>query len=97
MKYKFHPDARAEFFEAVAYYESCEPGLGPDFYDEVMATIDNIVAHPLAWSSIDGEIRRCLVHRFPFGVVYSDEGKYILLVAVMHLRRAPGYWKYRLQ
>ena len=47
MKYKFHPDAKAEFFEAVAYYESCEPGLGPDFYDEVMATIDNIVAHPL--------------------------------------------------
>lgn len=97
MKYRFHPEAKTEFFDAVAHYESRKPGLGPDFYDEVMAAIRNIVNHPKAWPRIDGDIRRCQTHRFPFGVIYSNEQRFVLIIAVMHLRRAPGYWKYRIQ
>jgi len=96
MKFRFHPDAKAEFFEAVDHYESRKPGLGPDFYDEVMATIRNVTRYPSAWPCIEENIRRCQTHRFPFGVIYSKEDKYILVIAIMHLRRAPGYWKYRI-
>jgi len=97
MMFRFHTEARNEFFETVAYYERQEPGLGPDFYDEVMEAIRNIVEFPESWQRLDGDIGRCLTHRFPYGIIYSIEPKYVLILAVMHLRRAPGYWKHRLQ
>lgn len=43
------------------------------------------------------DVRRCLVNRFPFGVIYSVEQGEIFILAVMHLRRHPDYWKDRLQ
>jgi hypothetical protein len=44
---------------------------------------------------LDGEVRRALVRRFLYGVSSSEESGGILVVAVMHLHRAPGYWKER--
>ena len=44
---------------------------------------------------LKGEVRRCLVHRFPYGVLYSVEPEGISILAVMHLRRDPDYWKQR--
>jgi plasmid stabilization system protein ParE len=95
MTFSFHPEAEAEFLEAIEYYEERELGLGYDFSIEVFATIQNIVTHPTAWSVIEEDVRRCLVHRFPYGVVYSIEQDEIFILAVMHLRRHPDYWKKR--
>jgi hypothetical protein len=39
---------------------------------------------------------RCLVHVFPYAILYSIEAKYVLIVAVMHLSREPGYWRHRI-
>ncbi len=96
MSFTFHPEADEEFVEAVAYYEECEPGLGLDFAREVSATIENALDYPSAWPEIEDEIRRCLVHRFPYGVLYSIEPHGIFILAVMHLHRHPDYWKHRL-
>lgn len=83
MKFVFHPDAEDEFFAAIEYYESVEAGLGRDFSLEVLKTIQNVVDFPLAWPVlVDEDIHRCLTNRFPF-------------LAVMHLRREPGYWQER--
>jgi plasmid stabilization system protein ParE len=95
MTFSFHPEAEEEFLEAINYYEDRERGLGYDFSIEVFATIQNIVIYPTAWPVIEESIRRCLVHRFPYGVLYSIEQEEILILAVMHLRRHPGYWKNR--
>ena len=95
MNYAFHPEAEEEFLQAVSYYEDCEPGLGLDFAQEVHTTLQNIAAHPLAWPILQGEVRRCLVHRFPYGVLYSIEPDGPLVLAVMHLHRSPGYWRHR--
>lgn len=46
--------------------------------------------------SIEGDIRRSLVRRFPFGVLYAFENEDIFVLAVMHLHREPNYWKNRL-
>ena len=43
MTFDFHPEAETEFLEAIAYYESCAPGLGEDFSLEVYSTVQNIV------------------------------------------------------
>ena len=95
MTFSFHPEAEAEFLEAIEYYEERERGLGYDFSIEVFRIIQNIVTYPTAWSVIEKDLRRCLVHRFPYGVVYSIEQDEIFVLAVMHLRRHPDYWKKR--
>lgn len=65
----FHREAQAEFEDAVDYYEQRSPGLGLSLIVEVMGAVEQILADPQAWPSVDGEIRRCPTHRFPFGVL----------------------------
>jgi toxin ParE1/3/4 len=95
MTFAFYPDAKAEFFAAINYYESVEPGLGFDFSVEIFSTIQNAMDYPNAWPVLEGEVRRCLVNRFPYGVLYSIEADEIYILAVMHLHRDPDYWKDR--
>ena len=95
MKAVFHPEAQEEFLAAIDYYEGCSPGLGIDFAAEVRSTIESIINFPNAWPALEGDLRRSLIRRFPYGVVYTGEGDTILILAVMHLHRDPGYWKHR--
>lgn len=97
MKCSFHPEAESEFIYAIEYYEDKVTGLGYDFALEIYSTIERILAHPLAWPIIGENIRRSLVRRFPYGVLYTKEGKEIFILAVMHLNRDPDYWKRRLR
>jgi hypothetical protein len=77
--------------------ESSEPGLGYQFAIEIFAAVERIKANPGMWPILDDQVRRCLVHRFLYGVIYSvDEQKSrVLILAVMHLNRQPGYWSGR--
>jgi len=96
MKYSFHPEAEAEFIEAINFYEECECGLGYDFALEVYATIEILLAQPKAWQFIEEDIRRILVRRFPYGILFTEEKDEIYIVAIMHLHRDPVYWKPRI-
>jgi len=95
MSYRFHPEAEVELNLSIDYYESIEPGLGYDFAIEVYDTIQRVWEFPKAWTILDGEVRRSLVKRFPYGVLYSEDAGDILILAVMNLHRAPDYWKHR--
>ncbi|TAN45561.1 MAG: type II toxin-antitoxin system RelE/ParE family toxin [Nitrospirae bacterium] len=96
MTFSFHPEAEVEFTEAIDYYEECEQVLGYDFSIEVFTSIKNIANYPNAWPVIEEDIRRCFVNRFPYGIVYSIESDQVFILAVMHLRRHPDYWKKRI-
>ena len=93
---KFLPDAEEEMFEAAKYYQSQTTGLGIDYLSEVERAITSIAQSPLTWPKVEGELRRHLVRRFPFGILYYIEPEEIIIVAVTHLRRKPGYWEKRL-
>jgi len=95
MNFSFHPEAEIEFNKSIDYYEEIESGLGYDFALEVYSTIKRSVEFPDAWTVFEGEIRRSLVKRFPYGILYSKEQKGIFIVAVMNLYRQPEYWKHR--
>jgi plasmid stabilization system protein ParE len=95
MRFKFHPEARVEYLEAIGYYEERRAGLGGRFALEIEGVIQRIVEAPRRWRSVEGEIRRCLAHKFPYGVLYSIEADYVLILAVMHHSRKPGYWRNR--
>ncbi len=97
MKYVFHPEALIEFSEATIYYSEKSSKLGLAFYTEVENTIHRIIENPKLFRIIEEDIRRCLTRRFPYGILYTIEEDYILIVAVMHGSRKPSYWKHRVR
>lgn len=95
MSFRFHPEAERELNEAVEYYEDVESALGYVLSVEIYSAIQRAVAYPRAWPVLDGDVRRALVRRFPYGVLYSEEEDTLLVIAVMNLHREPGYWRER--
>ena len=95
MKYSFHPSAIDELNDSVNYYENCKTGLGFDFLKEVYATIQRIIQFPGSWPKISKNTCRCLINRFPYGIIYQVLENEIVIIAIMHVKRKPGYWKER--
>jgi plasmid stabilization system protein ParE len=94
----FHPLAERELIAAAKFYETRASGLGANFIREVERTLTEIVTNPDAGNRFAGsKFRRRLLRRFPFGLVYQLDLENTLVIAVMHLRRRPGYWKRRLR
>ena len=89
--------ASDEFSEAVRWYETRRSGLGGEFFDAIAATISLIETNPEIGTTIstDGRTRRVLVSRFPYQVVYRLRPTEMVVVAIAHVRRRPGYWKNR--
>lgn len=96
MTHDFHPEARLEYREAATYYESRRSGLGAAFSVEVEATIQRILEAPDRWRCIEQDVRTCRTRTFPYTILYTVESNSVLIIAVMHLRRKPGYWRDRL-
>ena len=96
MQVRFLAPARAEFREAVAFYNDRKAGLGFQFADQVRSTIDLIKEFPEAWSLISKRTRRCRLNRFPYAVIYQVREETILIIAVMHLHREPNSWRDRI-
>ena len=96
MKVRFLQIAKAELDDAAEYYNRERPGLGYEFVWEVFFAIDRIRQFPEAWQRFHEDARRCLVRRFPYGIVYTQEKECLLILAVAHLHRQPDYWIDRL-
>ncbi len=97
MTHEFHPEALEEYREAAVHYSERDPGLALRFIEAVEETIQKILEAPTRWRVIDEDVRRCLTRIFPYGVLYTLEQDFILIVAVMHCSREPGYWKQRVE
>lgn len=97
MKIRFLYAAQKELDEAVEWYNDQSDKLGLQFLNEVNGAIKRIHSFPYACVEIEDGIRRCLVKRFPYGVIYGldmDQER-LVIIAVAHLHRKPGYWKDR--
>ena len=92
---RFHRDARLEFLDELTYYEAIETGLGKRFLQSVEAAIALVVSLPLAGSPYKHGTRRVFTTKFPFSIVYRVEENEIVIFAVAHFKRKPGYWKSR--
>jgi plasmid stabilization system protein ParE len=93
---EFHPDAQAELILAAQFYEGQTGGLGLDFLFTVQRTYERLVDSPRTGTPLGRRLRRVLVPKFPYGLLYRVEPARIYIVAVMHLHRRPGYWRSRL-
>ena len=94
---RIHSLASLELTEAVRWYESKRAGLGGELLDEFSASISRLTLNPESGNPIsaDQRTRRLLVTRFPYQVVYRVRPNEIVVVALAHLKRRPGYWKHR--
>jgi len=88
----FHEAARFEISEAVVFYNNQSPGLGDALAAEVRVAVAKIIANPDAGFPVRPSIRRHLLGRFPYSVLYAATGERLRVLAVMHQRRRPGYW-----
>ncbi|OGV45793.1 MAG: hypothetical protein A2017_17990 [Lentisphaerae bacterium GWF2_44_16] len=91
----FHPHARAEFLEAVIFLENESSGLGTEFMLEFDDALHLIHKFPNTWNTVKGEIRRFILSRFSYSIVYKIEKKKLAIIAVMHHSRKPLYWAER--
>ena len=95
MKILFHSQAEEELENSFFYYETHQKGLGQKFLDEIEKVLERIKIFLFACGIVEDNVRRCLVNKFPYGVVYFVKDNLIIILAIMHLRKKPNYWKKR--
>ena len=96
MKVRFLSVAEDELDSAAAYYYAISPKLSGAFLREATRIRSEIRRHPRAWHPIDETFRQCRFRRFPYAFIYDPRPGEILVVAVAHLKREPGYWRGRI-
>ena len=96
MRVILHPEAEAEFLGAQRYYSEVRRALGLRFYDELSGLLLRVAERPLAFRQFAPPARRAFARHFPYAVVFVPRAEAVWIIAVMHVRRKPGYWKRRL-
>ncbi len=95
MRLEFHPEAALELIEAAIYYEQQVPELGGRFAAEVRHITNLLLDHPAMGQQVDPDLRRVILPRFPFSLIYSVASDTLRIEVVAHQSRLPGYWKTR--
>jgi plasmid stabilization system protein ParE len=93
--YRFLPEASEELRAAAERYDAESAGLGRELVLDVRRVCRSISEAPHIGRMVRNDIRRRLVRRFPYSVLYCIESDDVLIVAVAHHHRAPGYWRNR--
>jgi plasmid stabilization system protein ParE len=101
MKARFHPDARAEFVDAIVYIEDRRRGYGLKFEAELSATLERALQFPGSGARVPGtaealDLRAFPLLGFPYSLMVAFESDEAVVFAVAHQHRKPGYWHGRL-
>ena len=97
MKARFISPAQRELDQAVEYLNVKKPGLGDDLFEEAVSAAGKLCDFPELWPKVRKNIRRCRLKRFPYSLIYRANTEEIVVIAVMHSRRRPDYWRSRLK
>lgn len=94
-KIYLRPEAETDVEAAAVWYEKQREGLGQDFLDDILSSLETISENPNLYPVIHRHTHRAVVHRFPFGIYCRVEKSSVVVVAVMHGSRHPQRWKER--
>ena len=95
LKVRFLPEAREEFDRATDWYTDRSKVLARDFVARVREVIKSITANPRIHATIHGDVRKAVVARFPYIVLYREENGELIVVSVFHTSRNPAEWQSR--
>jgi len=92
---RFHPEAEEEFLAALRWYRDRSLAISVDFEFAVAKAVQTIGGAPQRWPTYFDEFRRYTLHQFPFNIVYQEMLSEVVIFAVAHGSRRPGYWRNR--
>ncbi len=95
MPVDFHPDANAELESSANWYAKQSAAAARDFIVAVDVAVETVVSDPNRFAFVDERHQSCSVAKFPFQVVFRQSSNLILVIAVAHAKRRPGYWRVR--
>lgn len=95
MIFRFTPEADAELTEARQWYSHHRKDLDLEFMQCIEIALQRIGSNPLLCPVVYGNLRRAVVRRFPFAILYEVTAEEIEIIAVFHSRRNPDVWKSR--
>ena len=95
MELVFLPEAEQELSEAKNSYQAVAVELGRAFVDEADRILRQLAKFPHSGPP-KFSCRRCVFLQFPYAMIYRSYADHILIVAITHTSRRPGYWRPRL-
>ena len=92
---RFRPEVAIDLSGAWEWYEARRPGLGDEFLAAVERCTERVSANPVLFATVHRAVRRALLWRFPFAVLFVLADDAVEVIAVLHARRDPGVWQTR--
>ena len=92
-----HGQAREEFLDAHGYYTEISPRLGSRFLSRFEATLAQILENPQRFPPGVLASRKAFMGDFPYHLHYLAQKNRIVVVALSHTKRRPGYWLNRIR
>jgi plasmid stabilization system protein ParE len=92
---EYHPAAERDLEAAIEYYAERVHRLGTAFHDEIRRIERLAIQHPQAGSHLGRDVRRLLLDRFPYAMIYAVERDRLYVLAIAHVRRRPDFWSDR--
>lgn len=93
MRIRLTSFAKAELFRIHRYYERKQVGLGDRFLDEVQSAFRLIKQWPRAWTRLEGNIYRCRLSVFKYGILYRVDANECIVFVIGYLGRGPIFWR----
>jgi toxin ParE1/3/4 len=89
---RVRPQVEGEIVEAMAWYEQRSRGLGVAFYRTYLEVLTRIADTPELYSRVRSDVRRVILHRFPYAVFYLFDGNEVVVLSCLHEKRSPERW-----
>lgn len=94
---RLHPEAEQEYLSSLAWYKERSQTAALNFESEFQQAVSAIAEAPERWPIYFSRCRRYILHQFPFSIVYRVLDEEVLVLAIAHGHRRPGYWRKRLR
>ena len=88
-------EAEKDLKEAFIWYEKNRTGLGYDFLLNIQAGFEFLERSPLAFPEIYKKVRRILIKRFPYKIIYIINQSSVIVIGVIYGGRHPRHFNKR--
>jgi plasmid stabilization system protein ParE len=92
---RFHPEAEEEYLASLSWYRDRSPAAAINFESAIEDAVKKITKAPQRWPTYFNSFRKYALRQFPFSVIYQEFPSEIVIFAVAHGSRRPGYWRNR--
>ncbi len=95
-QFRIKRGARTDAREASEWYEREAPEIVGAFRKELSVVLDTIAENPRMYPEVRGTVRRALMTRFPYSILFSIDNHVVVVIAISHQSRSENHWNRRL-